>query len=165
LLDRLTKVTVNNSIFLGQHRQFLPGVQIMVAHNRGYLLGVGFVGTEARLLLALACLGAAAIAAALWMLGRLRGDAPPGSAKGLSIHRSVWLPIGLLLGAAAGNLGEAASVGSVTDFIHISGTRLAFNLADVAAAVGGLILLAMVQAIHPKIKAHARLPESPDALA
>jgi signal peptidase II len=52
----------------------------------------------------------------------------------------VWLPVGLLLGGAAGNLIDRAREGAVTDFIDLP-LWPAFNVADVAITFGVLLLL------------------------
>lgn len=66
----------------------------------------------------------------------------------------LWLPVGLLLGGAIGNLADRARMGSVTDFID---PRLwpAFNVADSCVVVGVLILLWVIEGA----------PESPKAAA
>ena len=52
----------------------------------------------------------------------------------------VWLPTGLLVGGALGNLVDRARDGAVTDFIKLP-LWPAFNLADVAITVGVLALV------------------------
>ena len=51
----------------------------------------------------------------------------------------VWLPTGLLLGGAIGNLIDRARDGSVTDFVKFPHFP-AFNVADMAITVGVLAL-------------------------
>lgn len=60
--------------------------------------------------------------------------------------RFLWLPVGLILGGALGNLADRARQGAVVDFIDPIAWP-AFNLADVAIVVGvlGLIYVAEVQ--------------------
>lgn len=52
----------------------------------------------------------------------------------------LWLPVGLVLGGALGNLADRAREGAVIDFIDPIAWP-AFNLADVAVVVGVLGLL------------------------
>ena len=52
----------------------------------------------------------------------------------------LWLPVGLLVGGALGNLADRAREGSVIDFIDPV-LWPAFNLADAAIVVGVLALL------------------------
>jgi signal peptidase II len=54
--------------------------------------------------------------------------------------RFLWLPVGLILGGALGNLADRAREGAVVDFIDPIAWP-AFNLADAAIVVGVLGLL------------------------
>jgi signal peptidase II len=56
----------------------------------------------------------------------------------------VWLPTGLLIGGAAGNLIDRIREGSVTDFFDLSWFP-AFNVADVAITFGVLTLLYVLE--------------------
>jgi signal peptidase II len=56
----------------------------------------------------------------------------------------VWLPTGLLIGGAAGNLIDRTTAGAVTDFIDLPAWP-AFNLADVAITLGVLALLYVLE--------------------
>jgi signal peptidase II len=56
----------------------------------------------------------------------------------------LWLPVGLLLGGALGNLADRARAGAVIDFIDPVAWP-AFNLADAAIVVGVLGLLYVVE--------------------
>jgi signal peptidase II len=64
-----------------------------------------------------------------------------------ALHRDMpllWLPVGLLLGGALGNLADRARDGAVTDFIDPMGWP-AFNLADTCIVFGVLLLLWVVE--------------------
>ncbi len=56
----------------------------------------------------------------------------------------LWLPVGLLLGGALGNLADRAREGAVIDFIDPVAWP-AFNLADTCIVVGVLALLWVVE--------------------
>jgi signal peptidase II len=56
----------------------------------------------------------------------------------------LWLPVGLLLGGALGNLADRAREGAVIDFIDPVGWP-AFNVADACIVVGVLALLWVVE--------------------
>ena len=56
----------------------------------------------------------------------------------------VWLPTGLLLGGAAGNLVDRLRDGAVTDFIKLPHWP-AFNVADIAITLGVLALLYVLE--------------------
>ena len=59
--------------------------------------------------------------------------------------RLLWLPVGLILGGALGNLADRAREGAVIDFIDPIAWP-AFNLADAAIVVGVLGLLYVAEA-------------------
>ena len=56
----------------------------------------------------------------------------------------LWLPVGLLLGGALGNLADRARVGAVIDFVDPVAWP-AFNLADASIVIGVLALLYVVE--------------------
>ena len=56
----------------------------------------------------------------------------------------LWLPVGLLLGGALGNLADRAREGAVIDFIDPVAWP-AFNLADACIVVGVFLLLWVVE--------------------
>jgi signal peptidase II len=64
-----------------------------------------------------------------------------------ALHRDMpwlWLPVGLLLGGALGNLADRAREGAVIDFIDPVAWP-AFNVADACIVVGVLALLWVVE--------------------
>ena len=61
--------------------------------------------------------------------------------------RLLWLPVGLILGGALGNLADRARDGAVIDFIDPIAWP-AFNLADAAIVVGVLTLLYVAEAFR-----------------
>ncbi len=64
------------------------------------------------------------------------------------IHRRlVWLPTGMLLGGAAGNLIDRAREGAVTDFAKLPHWP-AFNLADAAITLGVLTLIYVLERVR-----------------
>jgi signal peptidase II len=58
--------------------------------------------------------------------------------------RLVWLPTGLLLGGAAGNLIDRVRIGAVTDFVKLPHWP-AFNVADVCVTAGVLLLVYVLE--------------------
>jgi signal peptidase II len=56
----------------------------------------------------------------------------------------LWLPVGLLLGGALGNLADRARIGAVIDFIDPVAWP-AFNVADSCIVIGVLALLYVVE--------------------
>lgn len=63
--------------------------------------------------------------------------------------RGLWLPTGLLLGGAIGNLLDRILDGSVTDFIKFP-VWPAFNVADIAITLGVLSLLWVLERSAPR---------------
>jgi signal peptidase II len=64
-----------------------------------------------------------------------------------AFHREkpwLWLPVGLLLGGALGNLADRARIGAVIDFIDPVAWP-AFNVADSCIVIGVLALLYVVE--------------------
>ena len=59
-------------------------------------------------------------------------------------RRLIWLPTGLLLGGAFGNLIDRARDGSVTDFLKLPHWP-AFNVADIAITCGVVALILVVE--------------------
>jgi signal peptidase II len=59
-------------------------------------------------------------------------------------RRLVWLPTGLLIGGAAGNLIDRIRLGAVTDFIKFPHWP-AFNVADIAVTVGVIVLVLVLE--------------------
>jgi signal peptidase II len=56
-----------------------------------------------------------------------------------------WLPTGLLIGGAAGNLIDRFRLGAVTDFVQLPHWP-AFNVADMAITVGVVVLVVVLEA-------------------
>ena len=56
----------------------------------------------------------------------------------------VWLPTGMLVGGAAGNVVDRVRDGAVTDFVKLPHWP-AFNLADAAITLGVLLLLVVLE--------------------
>jgi signal peptidase II len=126
-LDRVTKSAVVSGIAVGDVHKFLPGVQLVHVRNSG--VAFGFLSGGGALVLVVTLLALAA----LLLYFVLRPQRP-----------LLWLPTGLLLGGAFGNLIDRVSGGSVTDFIKLP-LWPAFNLADTAITFGVLSLLYVLE--------------------
>ena len=125
--DQVTKAIVRGSIARGERVDVLPGIDLVNTRNTGVAFGFLSGGGTVVALLAAAALVALLAFFATHMERRL-----------------VWLPTGLLVGGAAGNLIDRAREGSVTDFVDLP-LWPAFNLADTAITVGVLSLLYVVE--------------------
>ena len=120
--DQVTKALVRSSVTLGEENAVFPGIQIVHVLNRGVAFGA-LSGQSAVMVIVVVALA--------------------GLIAWFAVHSArphVWLPTGLLLGGAVGNIVDRVREGAVTDFIKIP-LWPAFNLADVAIVVGVLALL------------------------
>jgi signal peptidase II len=129
ILDQLTKRIVAHAIVPGEQIGVLPGIQLVHTRNHGVAFGLAAGDQLAvTLLVALALLGLLAY---------------------FFTHASrplIWLPTGLLLGGALGNLLDRIRSGSVVDFIQLPLGWPPFNLADTAIVVGVVLLLLVIEA-------------------
>jgi signal peptidase II len=122
-LDQLTKHTVAAGVPPGETHKFLPLIDLVHVRNTG--VAFGFFSGGGGLVLTLTLVALAALTAYL----ALRPDRP-----------WLWLPTGMLVGGAVGNLIDRISSGSVTDFIKLPHWP-AFNVADMSITFGVLALL------------------------
>ena len=127
VLDRITKAAVTSGIEVGDVHKFLPGVQLVHVRNSGVAFGFFSRGGALVLVLTLAALSALLVYFALRPRRAL-----------------LWLPTGLLVGGALGNLIDRVVSGSVTDFIKLPFWP-AFNVADMAITFGVLALLYVLE--------------------
>jgi signal peptidase II len=122
-LDQLTKHTIATSVRAGETRKFLPAINFVHVRNTGVAFGFFSGGGALVLVLTLVALGGLIVYLAL------RPERP-----------WLWLPTGLLVGGAVGNLIDRVSTGSVVDFIKLPAWP-AFNVADMSITFGVLALL------------------------
>ena len=125
--DQATKALVRANIDIGNRDGVFPGVELVHVRNRGVAFGLFADGG-----LVLVAIGAACVVALLAFFATH------------SRRPLVWLPTGLLLGGAAGNLIDRLHQGYVTDFIDLP-LWPAFNLADSAITIGVLSLLYVLE--------------------
>ena len=125
--DQATKALVRGSIGRTERVDVLPGLDLVNTRNSG--VAFGFLSGGGTIV---------AVVAALALLGLLAFFAT-------HLRRPlVWLPTGLLVGGAAGNLIDRAREGAVTDFVDLP-LWPAFNLADTAITIGVLALLYVLE--------------------
>ena len=122
-LDQLTKHTVATGIAPGDTRKFLPLVDLVHVRNTG--VAFGFLSGGGAVVLTFTLV---AVALLIAYLAR-RPDRP-----------WLWLPTGMLVGGAVGNLIDRLASGSVIDFIKLPHWP-AFNVADMSITFGVLALL------------------------
>jgi len=126
-LDQLTKHTLATGIAPGEERKFLPGINLVHVRNTGVAFSL-FSGGGA-VVLAFTLI---ALAALLGFLA-VRPERP-----------GLWIPTGLLIGGAVGNLIDRLASGAVTDFIKLP-LWPAFNIADMAITSGVLALVYVLE--------------------
>ena len=123
VVDQLTKAAIRSGIALGEQHKFLPGVQLVHVKNTGVAFSLLSGGGALVLVFTLAAL-VALVGYLAWRPGR----------------PYLWLPTGLLIGGAIGNLIDRIAGGAVTDFIKLP-LWPAFNVADMSITFGVLALL------------------------
>jgi signal peptidase II len=127
-VDQISKAAVRKSIVLGETRSVLPGLQLVDTRNQG--VAFGFLPGRH---IAVSVLVGVALLVLLFYFARHR-DKP-----------LIWLPTGMLLGGALGNILDRLRAGSVTDFIKLPLGWPPFNLADTSITLGVLLLLFVIE--------------------
>ena len=127
VVDRITKHAIVSGIPVGDVHRFLPGVKLVDVRNSGVAFGFFAGGGALVLVLTLTAL------VVLVVYFALRPQRP-----------LLWLPTGLLVGGAIGNLIDRIANGSVTDFIKLPFWP-AFNVSDMAITFGVLTLLYVLE--------------------
>jgi len=125
LVDQGAKALVRASVAAGEQRDVLGPLSFVNVHNRG--VAFGFLGDGGAIVLVVTL---AALALLLAYFAR-HAERP-----------LLWLPTGLVLGGALGNLADRIHQGYVTDFIHVPHWP-AFNVADICIT-GGVVALVLV---------------------
>ena len=126
-LDQVLKALVRGGVEVGEVRDLVAFVDLVHVRNRG----VAFSALEDQTALVVVVI-AVAMAGLLWYFARH-------AARPL-----MWLPTGLLVGGAVGNLVDRIRLGAVTDFLKLPNWP-AFNVADIAITVGVVGLLVVVE--------------------
>ena len=126
-LDQLTKALVRDGLVLGERRDLVLGFDLVHVRNSG--VAFGFLSDGGAILVVGVVLALIALVA-FFVTHTSR--------------RLVWLPTGLLLGGAIGNLIDRAAKGSVTDFIKFPHFP-AFNVADIAITFGVVALIFVLE--------------------
>ena len=127
-VDQATKALVRAGMDRGEEDPILPALKLVNVRNTG--VAFGFLSENGGALIA----GVTAVALAALMVF-------------FFMHRNrpwAWLPVGLLLGGAVGNLIDRIAEGAVTDFLKVPKWP-AFNVADIAITFGVLALLYVLE--------------------
>ena len=123
LADQVSKAVVRTVIERGDRVDLVLGIDLVNVRNTG--VAFSLLSGGGTLLVVLPLVALVALVAFLLTQGR---------------RPLVWLPAGLLLGGAIGNLVDRVLDGAVTDFIDLPYWP-AFNLADTAITLGVVALL------------------------
>jgi signal peptidase II len=127
-LDRITKHLVRSHIGYLQSRSVIPGV-LRLVHYRNTGVAFNFLSGAGPVVIVVELL---ALLALVVYFARH------------PTRRGLWIPTGLLVGGALGNLLDRLLDGSVTDFIKFPDWP-AFNVADMAITVGVITLLLVLE--------------------
>jgi signal peptidase II len=140
VLDQLTKHEVERSIVPGEEKKFLPGIELVNTRNHGVAFGFLPGNHIAVTILVSLALLALVVYFALHATQQL-----------------MWLPTGMLIGGALGNILDRVRHGSVTDFVKLPLGWPPFNLADSSITIGIVILFLLVdRARHAERSAQSR---------
>jgi signal peptidase II len=121
--DQLTKALVRSSLDVGERHDVFPFLDLVRVNNKGIAFGA-LGGGQAIVVVIVA---AALVGLVVYFV--LTAGKP-----------LVWLPTGLLLGGALGNILDRVRDGAVTDFLKVPHWP-AFNLADAAITAGVVVLV------------------------
>ncbi len=125
--DQIVKALVTSSLQRGEVRDLVWFVDLVNTRNTGVAFGqLQNGGTIVSIVIAIA------LAALLVFFAR-------------NAHRPlVWLPTGMLLGGALGNIVDRVREGAVIDYLKLPHWP-AFNVADASITVGVVILLVVIE--------------------
>jgi signal peptidase II len=132
VLDQVTKALVRHHVAVGSEDGVFPAVSLVHVRNTGVAFGVLSGGGAVVLVCTL-------IALAALVVYFVRHPA----------RRGLWVPTGLLVGGAIGNLVDRLLNGSVTDFIKLPHWP-AFNVADIAITLGVIALVFVLERGAPE---------------
>ena len=125
--DQLTKALVRADVAEGERKDLLGFLDLVHVRNDGVAFGALAGGGP---VVAVVVVGALAALLTYFAFNARRPLA--------------WLPTGLLVGGALGNIVDRVRLGAVTDFLKLPSWP-AFNLADTAITVGVVLLVVVVE--------------------
>jgi signal peptidase II len=126
-LDQAVKAIIRSAIAPGETEELLPFLKLVNVRNTGVAFSMFSGGGT--LLVVFALIATIALLAFFFA----HAERP-----------LAWLPTGLLLGGALGNLIDRLRDGAVTDFVKFTAWP-AFNVADIAITFGVLTLLYVLE--------------------
>jgi signal peptidase II len=126
-LDQLTKHTIAASVHGDQVKHVVPGLTLVHVENSG--VAFGFLAGGGAIVYVVT--GAALLALLGFLFTRPE-------------RRLLWLPTGMLVGGAVGNVIDRVADGSVIDFIKLPDWP-AFNCADISITFGVIVLAVLIE--------------------
>jgi signal peptidase II len=127
-LDQATKAVVRATVDQGDREAVFPGVEIVHTRNSGVAFGA-LAGGGAIVTVVIVV---ALVALLAYFATHVR-------------RPLVWLPTGMLLGGAIGNVIDRARSGAVTDFMQLPLGFPPFNVADMSITFGVVVLLYVLE--------------------
>ena len=127
--DQISKAIVRSQISRFEEHELFLGIKLINTRNTGVAFSMFSGGGPLVVIIAFIALGALLA----FFLTHLH-------------TRLVWLPTGLLLGGAAGNLIDRIRIGAVTDFIKFPHWP-AFNVADICVTAGVISLIYVLERV------------------
>lgn len=125
--DQLVKALVTSSLERGETRDLVLGITLVNTRNTGVAFGqLQGGGAIVSVLIAIAV-----VALVVYVARNVA-------------RRLIWLPAGLLLGGALGNVVDRVREGAVIDFLKLPHWP-AFNVADSAITIGVVALLVVME--------------------
>ncbi len=126
-VDQATKKLARDGIRPGEEDPVFPALKLVNVRNEGVAFGIDAGGKT----LIIALIALALLALVLYFARH-------------AAKRLIWLPTGLLVGGALGNIVDRVRDGGVTDFLKIP-LWPAFNVADIAITIGVLALVLVLE--------------------
>jgi signal peptidase II len=125
--DQTVKALVTSGLQRGEQREIVAGIKLINTRNTG----VAFGQLQGGGAIVVALIAAAVVALLVYVARNTE-------------RRLIWLPAGLLLGGALGNVIDRIREGAVVDFLKLPHWP-AFNVADSAITIGVLTLLFVME--------------------
>jgi signal peptidase II len=127
--DQVSKAIVRGQLSRFEERDLVLGIKLINTRNTGVAFSMFSGGGP--LVVVIACIALAALIG--FFLTHIH-------------RRLVWLPTGLLVGGAAGNLIDRIRLGAVTDFVELPHWP-AFNVADIGVTFGVVALIYVLERV------------------
>jgi signal peptidase II len=125
--DQIVKALVTSSLQRGEEREIVAFAKLVNTRNSGVAFGQLQNGGA----IVSVVIGVALVALVVFFARNAR-------------RPLVWLPTGMLLGGALGNIADRVREGAVVDFLKLPHWP-AFNVADASITLGVVVLLVVIE--------------------